>query len=151
MHDDSIVRVVVVEDEPLGRRRLRELMKDVKWLHCLSEVADGRSAISAIDELQPDLIFLDIQLPGCCGLDVLKAISHAPAVIFTTAHDQFAVTAFELGALDYLLKPFGRDRFAKALQRARSSLDRNTASPVTGRAHELFTQGQIPRLFVRDA
>lgn len=150
MNAQSWYGALIVEDEPLGRRRLRDLMKDVPWLHCLGEAADGRAAITAIDELQPDLIFLDIQLPGYSGLDVLARISHAPAVIFTTAHDRFAVAAFELGALDYLLKPFGRERFAKALQRARPLLEREASPAAAERAQELLSKGPIPRLFVRE-
>ena len=122
---------LIVEDEPLGRRRLRELIKEVSWLECLGETSNGPAAVAAIDELHPDLVFLDIRLPGCSGLEVLARISHVPGVIFTTAHDSFAVSAFELGALDYLLKPFGRERFAKALERARVSLDRD-AEPAAG-------------------
>lgn len=147
----STYGALIVEDEPLGRRRLRDMMKNVPWLECLGEAADGRSAITAIDEWHPDLIFLDIRLPGCSGLDVLARISHQPAVIFTTAHDQFAVTAFELGALDYLLKPFGRERFGKALARARALLEREAATGTVERAKEVLTQGPSRRLFVRDA
>jgi len=142
---------LIVEDEPLSRRRLRELLRDASWLHCLGEATNGPAAIAAIDELQPDLVFLDIQLPGFSGIDVLSRVRHAPAVIFTTAHDQFAVTAFELGALDYLLKPFGRDRFGRALERARPALERQVGAEVTERAREVFTRRALPRLFVREA
>src|SRR4029453_16808782 len=92
------------------------------WLQCVGEAAPGAAAVAAIDELQPDLVFLDVRLPGMTGIDVLGKVRHAPAVIFTTAYDTFAVTAFELGALDYLLKPFGRERFSRALERARPVL-----------------------------
>ena len=112
---------------------------------------NGRAAIVAIDELQPDLVFLDIQLPGFSGIDVLSQVRHTPAVIFTTAHDQFAVTAFELAALDYLMKPFGSERFGRALERARPLLEHQVGAGTTERARDVLSHGPIPRLFVRDA
>jgi two-component system LytT family response regulator len=142
---------LIVEDEPLARRRLRELIQDVPWLHCLGEATNARAAIAAIDELQPDLVFLDVQLPGASGIDVLSRVRHSPAVIFTTAHSQFAVTAFELAALDYLLKPFGRDRFSRAVERARPLLERQVDHGATERAREVLVQGPIPRLYVRES
>jgi two-component system LytT family response regulator len=151
MTTDASVTTLIVEDEPLARRRLRQLMRDVPWLECLGEATNGRTAIAAIDELQPDLVFLDIRLPGISGVDVLSRVCHTPAVIFTTAHDQFAVTAFELGAVDYLLKPFGRDRFGRALARARPLLERQLGTAAAERTREVFTRGPIPRLFVREA
>jgi two-component system LytT family response regulator len=151
MNADASVVTLIVEDEPLARRRLRQLMRDVPWLECLGEATNGRAAIAAIDELQPDLVFLDIRLPGVSGVEVLSRVRHTPAVIFTTAHDQFAVTAFELGAVDYLLKPFGRDRFGRALERARPLLERQLGTAAAERTREVFTQGPIPRLFVREA
>ena len=145
------VTALIVEDEPFARRRLRELIREAPWLQCLGEATNGRAAIAAIDELQPDLVFLDVRLPGCSGIDVLSRVRHTPAVIFTTAHDQFAVTAFELGAVDYLLKPFGRERFGRALERARPLLERQVGAGGAERAREVLTQGPIPRLFVREA
>ncbi len=145
------VTALIVEDEPLARRRLRELMRDVPWMQCIGEAANGRAAINAIDELQPDMVFLDVRLPGCSGIDVLSRVRHRPAVIFTTAHDQFAVTAFELGALDYLLKPFGAERFGRALDRARPILERQAGDTTIERAREVLSRGPIPRLFVREA
>jgi two-component system LytT family response regulator len=144
------VTCLIVEDEPLARRRLRQLMRDVPWLHCLGEAANGRAAISAIDELQPDLVFLDMRLPGMSGLDVLARVQHVPAVIFTTAYDQFAVAAFELGAIDYLLKPFGTERFGRALERARPHLERQLGEQAAARAREVLADGPLPRLFVRE-
>ena len=141
---------LIVEDEPFARRRLRELMRDAPWLQCLGEAATGRAAIAAIDELRPDLVFLDVRLPGLSGIEVLSRVRHAPAVIFTTAYDQFAVTAFELGAIDYLLKPFGRERFGRALARARPVLERQ-AGATAERAREVLAEGPVPRLFVREA
>lgn len=146
----STITGFVVDDEPLARGRLRRLIKDVPWLACVGEAADGRAAIAAIDELQPDLVFLDVQLPGMSGIDVLAKVTHVPAVIFTTAFDQFAVAAFELGALDYLLKPFGRERFTRAIERARPLLERQAGTETTDRARDVLAQGHIPRMFVRE-
>lgn len=145
------INVVIVEDEPLARRRLRELIKPVPWLQCVSEAANGATAIAAINELQPDLVFLDVQLPGLSGIDVLARLTHTPAVIFTTAFDRFAVTAFEIGALDYLLKPFGAARFSRAIERARPHLERRGEVGEVARATEVLTSRPIPRFFVRDA
>ena len=150
MSATATVTALIVEDEPLSRRRLRELIREVPWLDCIGEATNGRAAISAIDELQPDLVFLDVQLPGFSGLDVLSRARHKPAVIFTTAHDQFAVTAFELAALDYLLKPFGRERFGRAIERARPLLERQVGASASDRARDTLEQGPVPRLFVRE-
>jgi two-component system LytT family response regulator len=151
MNANASITGFIVEDEPLCRRRLRELIRGVPWLHCVGEATTGRAAIAAIDELQPDLVFLDVQLPGFSGIDVLSHVRHTPAVIFTTAHDQFAVTAFELAAVDYLLKPFGSERFGRALERARPLLERQVGAQTTERAREVLAHGPIPRLFVREA
>jgi two-component system LytT family response regulator len=144
------VTALIVEDEPLARRRLRELIRTVPWLECIGEAATGRLAISRIDELHPDLVFLDVRLPDLAGTDVLARIRHTPSVIFTTAYDQFAVTAFELAAIDYLLKPFSRERFTRAVQRARPLLERDGLAE-SERTREALTVGPMPRLFVRDA
>lgn len=151
MNATSVVTALIVEDEPLARRRLRELLREVSWLQCIGEAASGRIAINAIDELQPDLVFLDVRLPGISGLDVLAQARHRPAVIFTTAHDQFAVTAFELAALDYLVKPFGRERFTRAVARARPLLEQQAGVDAGLRSQEALAGGPMARLFVRDA
>jgi two-component system LytT family response regulator len=143
-------RALVVDDEPLARKRLRELLDDFAEIECIGEAVDGASAIKAIDTLQPDLVFLDVEMPAGSGLDVLDRITHEPAVIFTTAYDRYAVTAFELHAVDYLLKPFGRDRLAKAL--ARVSNDGEAAEGGTSaRARAaLSDKGPVDRILVRD-
>jgi two-component system, LytTR family, response regulator len=147
---DTNATALIVEDEPLARRRLRDLIGGVPWLQCIGEAATGKAAIGAINELQPDLIFLDVKLPDMSGLDVLAKVRHKPAVIFTTAYDQFAVTAFELAALDYLLKPFGTDRFTRAMNRARPLLEQQAGAAAGVRAREAMASGPVPRLFVRD-
>jgi two-component system LytT family response regulator len=145
------IRVLIVEDEPLARQQLGEMIDEVPWMQCVGEAASGTTAVRMIDELEPDLIFLDMQMPELSGLEILERISHDPGVIFTTAFDQYAVSAFELGALDYLLKPFGRERFGAALERARRSLDAGPGESVRERVTTaLGAQGPVPRVFVRD-
>ena len=144
------ITALIIDDEPLARRRVRELLGEVLWVECVGEVADGRGAVRAIDELQPDLVFLDIRMPGCSGLEILRRVSHIPAVIFTTAYDRYAVTAFELAAIDYLLKPFSRDRFLQALARARPALESRAGTADGDRAREALGEGPVSRLFVRE-
>jgi len=146
---NEVVRALVVEDEPLARARLRELLEPVDWVRWVGEAASADAARRALAETRPDLLFLDVQLPGGSGLDLLRAATGTPAVIFTTAHDRFAVTAFEVGALDYLLKPFGVERFQRALERARPFLEAPGASPAE-RGGEVLGTGALERLFVRD-
>ena len=120
-------RAVIVEDEPLARQTLREMLADAEWLEFAGEAGDGLSAVELINTQKPDLVFLDIHLPELSGLDVLKRLVHEPLVIFTTAYDRHAIAAFELAALDYILKPFGRARLQQALVRAQAALQ---ARPV---------------------
>ena len=143
------LRALVVEDEPLGRAKLRELLEPVSWLRWVGEAGTVSAGEEALARLRPDLVFLDVQLPGGSGLDVLRAAEPGTGVIFTTAYDRFAVTAFELGALDYLLKPFGAERFARALERARPVLLSRRASAAE-RGREVLGPGRLERLFVRD-
>jgi two-component system LytT family response regulator len=147
-------RALVVEDESIARRQLCDLIGEVDWIECVGEAADGRTAVSLIDSLAPDLVFLDIEMPELNGLDVLREITHDPAVVFTTAYHKFAVAAFELEAIDYLLKPFGRDRLAAALERVRRAVRDDGDVPLSRRAHEaidhLGGSGPLSRIFVRD-
>ncbi len=149
----TTVTALIVEDEPLARRKLRDLIEGVSWLECVGEAADGQAAVRVIDGLQPDLVFLDIRMPGLSGLEVLQRVRHVPAVIFTTAYDRYAVTAFEMAAIDYLLKPFGRERFTKALARARPLLERDAGATeaVERRAREALAPSTVlRRIFARD-
>lgn len=140
------VRALIVEDEPHARLSLREYAGDFAWLTVVGEAADGGEAVRLIDALRPDLIFLDIGLPESSGLEVLERVRHKPEVVFTTAHEQYALAAFEIGALDYLLKPFGRERFRTAVER----VSRRLQSPVAAvdRARAVFDK-PLRRLFAR--
>ncbi len=119
-HPRSPIRTLIVDDEPLGRERLRMLLQDDPEVLLVGECKDGNEAVAAIEAQQPDLVFLDVQMPELDGLGVIRTIGveHMPAVIFVTAYDEYAVHAFEVHALDYLLKPFDVERFAEAFQRA---------------------------------
>jgi len=114
------IRAMIIEDEPLGRERLRALLEDFPEIQIVKECSNGREAVTSITKLKPDLLFLDVQMPEMDGFEVLEAIAgdEMPAVIFVTAYDQYAVRAFQLHALDYLLKTFDRDHFAQAVRRA---------------------------------
>src|SRR5262249_25903689 len=115
--------VLVADDEPLTRRTLREHLRSLGWTGQIHEARNGKTAIALANKERPELIFLDVVMPGATGLEVLEQLDYEPKVIFTTAHDQYAVTAFELGAIDYVLKPFGRDRLERAVARAQTASD----------------------------
>jgi DNA-binding response OmpR family regulator len=102
----GLARVLICEDEPLAVRALREYLKDVDWIQVVGEARNGSEAVRLVQKLEPDLIFLDVRMPGLSGLEVLERITHRSAIIFTTAYDEYALSAFEFGALDYLVKPF---------------------------------------------
>ncbi|MGH7653150.1 MAG: LytR/AlgR family response regulator transcription factor, partial [Gemmatimonadaceae bacterium] len=160
------VRALIVDDEPLARRALRSLVGQVPWIACVGEAEDGPTAIARIEELEPEMVFLDVQMPGASGLDVLTQLDREMVVIFTTAFDSYAVTAFEYGAIDYLRKPFGLPRFTRAVERALPQLEamrqraRRDAPGATSHAGEnslrerlSFTrelEQPLQRLFVRD-
>src|SRR5258706_1435640 len=115
------LRTLIVDDEPLARERLRKLLETEPDIELAGECADGRAAVATIRKETPDLVFLDVQMPELDGFGVLAEISDGavPVVVFVTAHDRFALKAFDGHAVDYLLKPFDRERFQKALRRAR--------------------------------
>lgn len=140
----SPIRTLVVDDEPLARLKLKSLVESNTKLEWIGEASHGTQAVEKIDELRPDLVMLDIRMPGMSGLSVLEHINHQPTIIFTTAFEQYAVTAFELQAVDYLLKPFGRKRFEKAIDRLTAP-----ANFDTQRAKNALQEGYIARLFVR--
>jgi two-component system LytT family response regulator len=119
---DNILRAIIVDDEELSRSFLREMLGAHPEIEVVAECPNGFAAVKAIGETRPDLLFLDVQMPKLDGFEVLELIDPGPAVIFVTAYDQYAMRAFDAHAVDYLLKPFSRDRFEVALQRARLRL-----------------------------
>ena len=114
------IRTIIVDDEALARDRLRQLLRNESAVEIAGECADGREAVALIKSARPDLVFLDVQMPELDGFGVLReiGIENAPVIVFVTAHDEFALRAFDVHAVDYLLKPFDRERFARALHRA---------------------------------
>jgi two-component system LytT family response regulator len=126
------LRVLIADDEPLARQRIEDLLPSSVEL--AGTAATGDEAIEKIAELKPDLVYLDVQMPGKSGLQVVEAIGEAmPATIFVTAFDQFALKAFDVAAVDYLVKPFDDERFAQALQRARKSIELREVEKMTRR------------------
>ena len=143
------VSALVVDDEPIARAGLRGMLSAFDWVEVVGEAADGRSAVRDIETLKPELVFLDVQMPGLLGTDVLRHIDHRPFVIFTTAYSQHAVTAFELGAVDYLVKPFGPARLAAAMERVRGAIGEPSSIDAIERLSGALGGGPITRLFVR--
>jgi two-component system, LytTR family, response regulator len=130
------IRTLIVEDEPLMRERLRGLLAEEPDVVIVGECANGPEAVAALDADRPDLVFLDVQMPGLNGFEVIEAVGveRMPATVFVTAYDRYALRAFEVHALDYLLKPFNRERFRQALERARGRLRQARPAEV----HELL-------------
>lgn len=126
------IRALIVDDEPLARERLASLLAGEADVEVVGQCANGVEALAGIQEKTPDLVFLDVQMPELDGFGVLAALEgeRRPAVIFVTAHDRFALKAFEVHAIDYLLKPFDRERFKKALDRAREQLKRTDSGEM---------------------
>ena len=123
-------RVLIVDDEPLARERIRTLLEEDPAFELVGEAGDGTTGAESILALQPDLVFLDVQMPGADGFDVIDAVGpdKMPFVVFVTAYDRYALRAFDVHALDYLLKPFDRERFRDALARAQAQIDRNNTN-----------------------
>jgi two-component system, LytTR family, response regulator len=148
------IRVVIVDDEELARQILREFLSAHPEIELVAECANGFESVKAVAELKPDLVFLDIQMPKLDGFEVLELIGNETAVVFVTAHDNFAIRAFEVHAVDYLMKPVGVSRFEAALKRAKERLDSKAPSnPVS--AAELAAAARPPaqyleRIPVRD-
>jgi two-component system LytT family response regulator len=149
------LRCLIVDDEELARQRLRELLDEEADVELIGEAADGDTAVESIRKLKPDLVWLDIQMPGCDGFEVLERLgSVVPVVVFVTAYDQYAIRAFDAMALDYVLKPFDRTRFRRALERARSSLAARDASSLSEQMTALLAergQDYPRRMVVREA
>jgi two-component system, LytTR family, response regulator len=144
------LQAIIIDDEDLARGIVREYLEDHADVVIAAECPNGFEAIKAIGERKPDLVFLDIQMPKINGFEVLELLDDPPAVIFITAYDQYALQAFEVHAVDYLLKPFSKNRFDEALERARTNLKMNVRTdiaPVVAEAHN--RQRPIERVLVR--
>lgn len=140
------IRVLIVDDEPGARRRLERLLAEEDDIEIAGQAGTGKEALSKILELNPDLVFLDVQMPIMTGLDVIKELGPqaVPVIIFVTAYDQYAVKAFELAALDYLMKPFDDERFEQALDRARKNIQQESKDDLTDRLKTLLSSLDKP-------
>ena len=135
MPGEKCIRALIVDDEPLARERIRDILETDSEIEIIGECAGGEEAIEAIERQSPDLVFLDVEMPGKDGFAVLEELGpdRIPAIIFVTAYDQYAVRAFEVYALDYLLKPFDQERFEKALLRAKAHIQNEKSENITER------------------
>lgn len=138
------VRALIVEDEPLAQQTLLDFARHFPWLEIVGIAPDGLTAIRLIDELKPQLVFLDVQIPEISGIEVLRQIRYQPFIIFTTAFDDYALTAFEFEAIDYLQKPFGLERFRQTVERLERRIANQPDKTDAGNAEPMR------RIFVRD-
>ena len=147
------LRILIVDDEAPARERLKRYLATLEGVDVIGEAGGGVQAVEMIEAQAPNLVLLDIQMPGLDGFDVVEALEDPPAIIFVTAYDQYAIRAFEVHALDYLLKPFSRERLAKAIHRAREALAEGQDISVQLRPllEGLAAEGRyLTRLAVRD-
>jgi two-component system LytT family response regulator len=148
----AISTTILVDDEPLARKLLKEYLRDFPEITIVGECGNGRQAVKAINENKPDLVFLDIRMPGMDGFEVLENLRHIPRIIFSTAYGDYALKAFEANAVDYLLKPYDRKRFARAVQKAvERNIKSNDEIERIARVLQLSkeTEGYPTRIFVR--
>jgi two-component system LytT family response regulator len=146
------LRVIIVDDEPLARLVIREYLRAHPGVDIAAECGNGFDAVKAVTDLSPDLVFLDVQMPKLSGFEVVELLGRDVPVIFTTAYDQYALRAFEVYAVDYLLKPFSEERFAEALSRARARLlSREAGAGVDALLSDARSrQGPVERVLIRD-
>ena len=151
MMPEDILRVIVVDDEELARTLLRELLGAHADIEIIGECGNGFEAVKAVTEKKPDLLLLDIQMPKLDGFDVLELIGTEVPVVFVTAYDQYAIKAFQVHAVDYLLKPFGAERLAEALARARARIGAREALPAKALVSEArAARSPLERILIRD-
>src|SRR4051812_10063322 len=142
-----MIRALIVDDEVLGRRGVRTLLRDDAAFDVVGEARNGREAIAAIASLEPDVVFLDVQMPGLDGFAVIEkvGVSEMPLVVFVTAHDEHALRAFEVQAIDYLVKPFDRERFAMTTARVKKYLTNGSRSDEAARLAGLLARVAAPK------
>jgi two-component system, LytTR family, response regulator len=134
----DIIKAIIIEDEELGRELIKNYLKNQEGIEIVAECENGFEGIKAIQDLKPDLVFLDIQMPKLNGFEMLEILDERPEVIFTTAYNQYAIQAFELNAVDYLLKPFSKDRLLDSLDKVKQRIKQNL--PQTEKIRNLIQQ-----------
>ncbi len=145
-----MIKTIIVEDEKLARDLIRDYLGEHKDFVISGEYEDGFSGLKAINEKKPGLVFLDIQMPKLTGFEMLEVLEHHPAIIFTTAYDQFALKAFEHNAVDYLLKPYSRERFEEAVSKARERIGRGDTDSIGKLVRHRDTHGEeLQRIVVK--
>ncbi len=150
-HDEALLRVAIVDDEELARGVLREYLASLTGIEVVAECANGFEAVKVVADLAPDLLLLDVQMPKLNGFEVLELVGRDVAVIFTTAHDEYALQAFDVHAVDYLMKPFSAERLEAAIDRARLRLVRREPSSLAGLSAAVGpAPGTATRVLVRD-
>lgn len=118
------MRIVIIDDEPLARDLIKSFLQDFPQMEIVGECSDGFQGLKAIQDTKPDMVFLDVQMPKITGFEMLELMDHPPMIVFTTAYNEYAIKAFEMNAVDYLLKPFSKDRFKQALEKVVDSKQR---------------------------
>jgi two-component system LytT family response regulator len=146
------IRTVIIEDEAPARDLIKHYLKELDYIDVIAECADGFTGLKTISSLKPDLVFLDIQMPRLTGIELVEVLTEKPEIIFTTAYDQFAIRAFELNAVDYLLKPFQKRRFLDAVKKAADKIqsgagNKEPASQILAKKPE--TVSPVNRIVVR--
>lgn len=144
------IKTLIVDDEPIARDRMRRMLREEPDIEIIGECGNGREAVSIISENEPDLVFLDIQMPEMNGFETLRSIAaeKIPVIIFVTAYDQYAIQAFDVHALDYLLKPFNRERFERAVTRARQQIEKSQPENIDERLASLLSDLKIGKKYL---
>lgn len=144
------IGVLIVDDEPIAREGVRVQLQKYADVTIRGEAGNGLEAVAAIRELEPDIVFLDVQMPGLNGFEVLEAVGTAnlPAIVLVTAYDKYALQAFEINAIDYLLKPFDAERFTRAFERARRELEKKQVAAINQRLQTLLDSVLPPKKFL---
>jgi len=150
MKQDATIRTIIVDDEDLARQVIREMLRDHPDVEIVGECANGFDAVKMVAELKPDLMFLDVQMPKLDGFEVLELVGNDTAVIFATAYDEHAIRAFEVHAVDYLLKPFRAERLSDALQRAKERIGKRTSATPDLLSAAARSGGYAERMVVKD-
>ena len=145
------IRTIIVEDEELARNLLKSFLKDAENIELIAECENGFEGVKMINELKPDLVFLDIQMPKITGFELLELLDHKPHIIFATAYDQFALKAFEYNAADYLLKPYSRERLMEAIEKVSNRInEEGPGSDVAEKVSEYPKEDFLDRIVVKD-